>query len=88
MTDSSPYLIAIFKYSCYLCFLKKRKNNKSISPMMKHPIPYERPEAEAMELGPMLDVCQNGGTNLEGFNDKPGSWSTSPDYLDDDLMNP
>lgn len=56
--------------------------------MMKHPIPYERPEAEALELGPMLDVCQNGGTNLEGFNDKPGSWSTSPDYLDDDLMNP
>ena len=55
--------------------------------MMKHLNPYERPEAEALELGPMLDVCQNGGSNTDQFKPKPGQWSTSPYNPDDEFLN-
>lgn len=55
--------------------------------MMKHPMPYERPEAEALELGPMLDICQGGGpSNTDQFNYRPGAWSTSSYNPEDDLM--
>ena len=54
--------------------------------MMKHTMPYERPEAEALELEPMLDVCTSPSN--EGFNNRPGAWSTSMyDPEDEDLMN-
>ena len=56
--------------------------------MMKLPKPYERPEAEALELGPMLDVCQNGGSNTDQYNPKPGKWSTSPYNPEDDFLTP
>ena len=54
--------------------------------MMKHPKPYERPDAEALELGPMLDVCQDGGSNTDQFNRRAGQWSTSPYNPDDDYL--
>lgn len=54
--------------------------------MMKYLMPYERPEAEALELGPMLDICEGGGSNTDQFNYRPGAWSTSSYNPDDDLM--
>ena len=47
-------------------------------------LPYERPESELLELGPMLDVCDgvsNPGGETDPFHDKPGGgW-------DDDFDN-